>query len=363
MGRTPSGPRLDIIMESKNYKNGEFKNNSRTTVMQPGSFWTTLVDWCKGDQVRVPKSPPPIVKLNKYYFSQQPESGLRVTWLGHNTVIIEIDGYIILTDPVFSRRVSPVMGIGPKRFHEAPIKISELPDIDAVVISHDHYDHLDYQSIKELAPKTAKFYLPMGVGAHLESWGVKSEKIVELDWWEESRFNDDLLFAAVPARHFSGRGVLDRNKTQWSMWAIVGDGHRVFFGGDTGMCRAFLQAGDKYGPFDVTLIPIGAYGPNWPHIHLTPEEGVQAHLDVRGDLMIPVHWGTFNLAFHGWTEPVERLLVSAEQKDVRIAAPKPGEAVLPSQPVRIVRWWPDVYWERAETLPVKETAELAVLQE
>jgi L-ascorbate metabolism protein UlaG (beta-lactamase superfamily) len=348
MGRPPKGESLERVRMSQHYRDDEFKNDRPTGVMLPGTFWQTMGQWFSGDQVRVPKSPPPIVRLDENSFAQSPTSGLRITWLGHNTVMIEIDGYRILTDPVFSKRVSPIGWIGPKRFHDVPITIDELPEIDAVVISHDHYDHLDHKSIVDLAPKTRVFYMPLGVGSHLASWGISRDKIVEMGWWQENTISGQIKMVATPARHFSGRGPFDRNKTHWAAWAIIGTEHKVFFGGDTGLCDSFKLVGKKYGPFDVTLMPIGAYGPYWPEIHMTPEEAVQTHLDVKGGLLIPIHWGTFNLSFHAWTEPAERLMVETSRTGVSCAIPRAGEMVNSETPPALARWWPDIPWERAK---------------
>ena len=350
MGSAPRGRQLELIGLSENYRDGVFENSLPTTVMIPGTLWSSLAMWVQGDQVRVPKSPPPIVPLNNKSFDRPPVSGLRLTWLGHNTVLIEMDGVRILTDPVFSDRSSMISWAGPKRFHEAPISIADLPEIDAVIISHDHYDHLDHQSIVELARKTGVFYVPLGVGSHLSAWGVPAEKIRELDWWQEARTPEELRLACTPARHFSGRGMFDRNKTLWATWVIAGPRHRVFFGGDTGQLPAFKDIGDKYGPFDATLMPIGSYGPTWPQIHLTPEQAIQVHQEVRGGLFMPIHWGTFNLAYHGWTEPVERLTAAAPTAGVEVAVPRPGESVIPGSAPDLTRWWPELPWEKGPDL-------------
>jgi L-ascorbate metabolism protein UlaG (beta-lactamase superfamily) len=327
-GGTIKGERLQIISSSPQYSEGQFQNPVSTTVWgeQAGTFRLIKRFLTTNNDEREPAEQLPIKPITKEILSQKPKNGLRVFWLGHSSVLVEIDGYRVLTDPVFSDRVTPIQPLGPKRFHPNPIAIDDMPDIDAVVISHDHYDHLDQKSIELLAKNKVKFFVPLGVGAHLESWDVPAEQIVELDLWQEVRI-DKLLLTATPSRHFSGRGVWDRDKTLWVTWSIAGPQHRVFFGGDTGMFPGFAEIGKKLGPFDITLMPIGAYDLDWPYIHLFPEEAVQAHIDLRGKLLLPIHWGTFNLAFHPWREPVDRLQSSAAARQILVALPLPGEAV------------------------------------
>lgn len=267
-------------------------------------------------------------------------------------VLIEIDDYRVLTDPVWATSVSPFSFHGSQRFSAPPVALSELPTLNAVVISHDHYDHLDRAAITFLNGNTAaKFLVPLGVGARLESWGVPAERIVELDWWQEHVLGG-LTFAATPARHFSGRGLFDGDETLWSSWVIVGPTRRVFFSGDTGMFPGFTEIGRRYGPFDATLIETGGYSALWADVHLGPEQAVQAHQALRGRLMVPIHWGTFSMALHAWTEPVERVLVAAEAAGVTVAVPIPGESLEPNAPANVTRWWPAVPWRRASEAPI-----------
>lgn len=266
---------------------------------------------------------------------------LAVSWLGHSTALVEIDGYRVLTDPVWSNRCSPSDVVGPQRLHPPPIHLEGLPAVDAVVISHDHYDHLDIDTVLALAhTQRAPFFVPLGVGAHLRAWGIPEHRIVELDWQESAQVHD-LTVACVPARHFSGR-FLERDTTLWASWALVGPNHRVYFGGDTGYTGSFAQIGADYGPFDLTLLPIGAYNAGWPDIHMNPEEAVRAHLDLTdggAGLLVPVHWGTFRLAPHPWAEPVERLLAAAEPAGVGVAVPLPGQRIDPAAPKPSDPWW------------------------
>ncbi|ORV11059.1 hypothetical protein AWB95_14065 [Mycobacterium celatum] len=263
---------------------------------------------------------------------------LAVCWLGHATALVEIDGYRVLTDPVWSDRCSPSDVIGPQRMHPPPIELEGLPALDAIVISHDHYDHLDIDTVLALArTQWAPFFVPLGVGAHLRSWGIPEERIVELDWNERANV-DELTLVCTPARHFSGR-FLNRSTTLWASWALIGPRHRAYFGGDTGYTNSFAQIGAEHGPFDLTLLPVGAYNKAWPDIHTNPEEAVRAHLDVGGRVLLPIHWCTFRLAPHPWDEPVERLLTAAEASDVRVVVPKLGQRVDLSEPTEFEPWW------------------------
>ena len=269
---------------------------------------------------------------------EAPAGQIAVSWFGHSTALLEIDGYRVLTDPVWSERCSPSDVIGPGRMHPPPVPLEALPALDAIVVSHDHYDHLDIDTILALArSQWAPFVVPLGVGAHLRDWGIPDERIVELDWNEHAKI-DELTLICTPARHFSGR-FLNRNTTLWASWAIIGPAHRAYFGGDTGYTKSFAEIGADHGPFDVTLMPVGAYNRSWPDIHMNPEEAVQAHLDVNGRLLVPIHWCTFRLAPHPWAEPIERLLAAADASHVSVAVPKPGERVDPTATAQLEHWW------------------------
>lgn len=261
---------------------------------------------------------------------------LAATWLGHASVLIEIDGHRILADPMFSRRASPADFAGPRRLHPVPVMPEDLPPLDAVLISHDHYDHLDRATIAALLRSSAApFLVPLGVGAHLRAWGVPPARIVELDWGAGQDIGP-LRIVCTPARHFSGR-LFRRNGTLWASWVIAGRAHRVFFGGDTGYTAAFSEIGRHYGPFDLTVLPIGAYADAWPDIHMTPEEAVRAHRDLGGAALLPIHWATFDLALHSWAEPIERLLRAAGAETV--AVPRPGGRFVVTRPPAVERWW------------------------
>ena len=262
-----------------------------------------------------------------------------ITWFGHSTFLLQIEGKTILLDPIFSRSPSPFQALGPQRFSPLAATIAELPDIDIVLISHDHYDHLDYASIRQLAAKTAMFLVPLGLAAHLQRWGVSDRQIVELDWWDERSFAG-FKFVCTPARHFSGRTLTDRFATLWCSWVIESRQTKLFFSGDSGYGPHFRQIGDNYGPFDLTLLECGQYDPLWTNIHMIPELTAQAHSDLRGKRMIPMHWGAFVLAFHSWTEPVERVLAAGAKIGATIITPELGETVaFTSQHIATHDWW------------------------
>jgi L-ascorbate metabolism protein UlaG (beta-lactamase superfamily) len=265
---------------------------------------------------------------------------LAATWFGHTSVLLEIDGRRVLTDPLWSRRTSPVPGFGPRSLHEPPVPLTALGEVDVVLVSHDHYDHLDRPTVVALARRTAAtFVVPLGVGAHLRTWGVASDRIVERDW-NEAAVLAGLTFTCLEARHFSGRGFR-RNTTQWAAWKVAGPSHAVYVAGDTGASAVHARTGAEHGPFDLTLVPVGAYAELWPDIHTTPEEAVAAHVALRGSTMLPVHWATFALGFHGWAEPAERTVRAAEAHGVGLALPRPGQRLELSRPDagRGSPWW------------------------
>jgi L-ascorbate metabolism protein UlaG (beta-lactamase superfamily) len=342
LGAAPTGERLVRMQRSPNFRDGAFRNPEATSMAMRGGMGDMLKRWLFGGEQRVPPGPLPIVTLTRADFEKAPASGLRATWLGHSTVLVEIDGARVLFDPVWARRASPSSLVGPKRFHPPPLPIEQLPPLDAIVASHDHYDHLDRGVIRALARSAAqtraRFVVPLGVGAHLEKWGVSPDRITELDW-SESTTVGALKLTATPARHFSGRGLTDRNHTLWASFSVAGPRHRIFHSGDTGPFAGFEQIGSEHGPFDLTLIKIGAYGYNWPDIHLTPEQAVEAHAHLRGVVLLPIHWATFNLAYHAWDEPAARVVAAAVARGTRLVMPRPGESIEPANAPAVRPWW------------------------
>lgn len=324
--------------KSRLYVNGQFRNPVATWSGAPPNLLRVLREYATGKEVRRPKSPIPVVARRREDYDVAPESGLRATWMGHASSLVEIDGHRLLLDPVWSARCSPVSILGPKRFHPPPIALNALPVLDAVIISHDHYDHLDFATVRELATHDVTFIVPTGVGAHLRLWGVSANKIITLDWGEHTTIGS-LTITALPARHFSGRWIGDRNKTQWASWTIIGNRHRVYYSGDSGYFPGFVDIGRDCGPFDLSIIAMGAYATAWPDVHLNPEEALTVHREVRGKVLLPVHWGTFQLAMHSWFEPADRMIAAAAETDDVVVIPKPGEFVEPSRLEGRTPWW------------------------
>jgi L-ascorbate metabolism protein UlaG (beta-lactamase superfamily) len=337
MGGRATGDRAERVGRSPQFADGKFHNTVPASQVAVASAPRLLAAAVTNRVRRHPSSPIPVVTPE----TGGDPNGLYVTWYGHSSALIEIEGRRVLVDPVWSDRCSPSRLVGPKRMHEPPVALRDLPPIDAVLISHDHYDHLDMETVRHLVDlQAAPFLVPLGVGAHLESWGVPATRIIELDWDEKATVSG-VEFVATAARHFSGRGF-SRDETLWASWVIKGPTRRAFYSGDTGYFPGFAAIGETHGPFDVTLVQVGAYGDAWPDIHMFPEDGVATHIDVKGGLMVPVHWGTFNLALHDWAEPVDRTWREAKARDVRLAVPRPGERVDVDDPPAVDAWWQSI---------------------
>ncbi|MHB8302930.1 MAG: MBL fold metallo-hydrolase [Acidobacteriaceae bacterium] len=323
----PTLPAASVFQPAEKLRD-TFLNPVPTVVMRPGSFWRTLRRFATERRRSDPERPVGPFHTDPTIYAGPSTEGLRVTWMGHSTVLIEIDGYRILTDPVWGQRASFVSWAGPKRFYPPTISLEDLPPLDAVLISHDHYDHLDAASIRHLATLLQKaptqFICSIGVGRFLESCGIERQRIAELNWGETASVDRNIHITATPARHFSGRGLWGRNRTLWSSFVVRGNRHNIFFGADSGMFPGFQTIGDAYGPFDLTMLEIGAYGADWPDIHMGPANATQAHIALKGKLLLPIHWGLFNLAFHPWREPVEWVMRESEQHGIRLMLPQPG---------------------------------------
>ncbi len=338
-GARASGLRLERMRSSPRYADGTFRNVAPVTPgLKKGTVTPTIAEFLWGGQRRTPPGPlPSMSPLTEW--TRRAETGLRATWLGHSTVLLEIDGTRVLTDPVWGERASPVTFAGPRRFQPVPVPIAALPPLDAVVVSHDHFDHLDYPTILELAKLDVPFVTSLGVGAHLEAWGVPAARITELDWWEEVELRSGLTVTAAPSQHFSGRGLSDRNSTLWSSLVLRGPRHAVFFSGDTGLTPEYALIRDRLGPFDLVMLEVGAFHPAWGDIHLGPENALEALALLGGKSFLPVHWGTFNLAIHAWDEPAETLLRLAPARGAHLVMPRLGQPVEPSRAESVSPWW------------------------
>ncbi|HYN67578.1 MAG TPA: MBL fold metallo-hydrolase [Ornithinibacter sp.] len=334
MGGRPAGERLARVQQSPAYRAGAFHNTSRGTSSMPSGQRDVLRRFRENSETRRPALPIPVVSA-----AHEPRAeGVHVTWFGHASCLVEVDGVRLLMDPVWSERCSPSQHVGPRRLHAVPVPLAGLGRIDAVVISHDHYDHLDMDTIRALVGlTTAVFLVPLGVGAHLDAWGVPPSRVIECDW-EEGHDVRGVRVTAVEAQHFSGRG-LRRDGTLWASWVLAGRGGKVFFSGDSGFFDGYARLGADHGPFDLSLMAVGAYDPAWRDIHLDPEEAVEATRLLRGGLLVPIHWCTFVLAPHPWAEPVERLLVAAATHGTPVAVPRVGDRVDPVVPPGLDAWW------------------------
>ena len=328
-----SDPTLQNKIESSpQYRDGKFDDMGNALDMSFTDYVSTTWEFLFTRNDRTPDTELPVRQVDLSHFNNEDSNQLSVTWLGHSSLMINIDGYKILAE-----RISV---FGPTRFNgDVPLDIRQIPKIDAVIISHDHYDHLNKFSVQHLIEKSDKFIVPLAVGAQLVDWGVPRDKIVELDWWQEYSLDPKLMVAATPAQHFSGRGITDRNKTLWASWVIETPFHKLFFSGDSGYFAGFKQIGDKYGPFDMTFIECGAYGKSWPKVHMFPEQTVQAHLDLKGNVLHPIHWATFNLALHPWYEPMERLTIAADYRNIKTATPAVGETTVYGMRRPTAKWW------------------------
>ncbi len=322
---------FDAVRTSPQFRDGKFRNQAakhKTSLAKSLKImWKFAFD---KPAHTVPKGSIPVRPLTRQDLLDAPDNTL--FRLGHSTLLLKMSNEFYLTDPVFSERASPVQWAGPQRFHQSPISIAELPPIKAVILSHDHYDHLDYAAVKQLAAKTEHFITPLGVGDILISWGIGAAKVRQLDWWEATTIRGVRL-VATPAQHFSGRGLTNGNGTLWSSWVIEHRGLRVFFSGDSGYFDGFKAIGDKFGPFDVTMIETGAYDAQWPDVHMQPEETLQ------GKWLMPVHNGTFDLALHAWHEPFDRIARLAFERGVKLATPEMGQPLALTAPHAGSHWW------------------------
>lgn len=333
-GGVAEGARLARMQASPQWHNGRFENTP--PYVSDMSILRELHD-LMGEEVRAPTFDVPVQKMRAEDLARPATPGLRARWLGHASALVEVDGVRILTDPVFSRRASPFQFVGPERLHPAPLPLEQWQNIDAVVISHDHFDHLDMATIQHLAQGGTHFYVGLGVGAHLERWQVPAAQIHEMDWWEQANIKG-VTIVCTPARHYSGRTSMN-NSTLWASWLVKGPTHSAYYSGDTGYAGHFKAIREKLGAPELALVKVGAYGDSWTDIHMTPESAIQAVQDLGATALLPVHWATFNLAYHAWAEPIQRTLVAAKSTGVQVVTPRVGEAFEFGQPFVNHPWY------------------------
>ncbi|NOT76380.1 MAG: MBL fold metallo-hydrolase [Cyclobacteriaceae bacterium] len=336
-GKLPSGKRLERIKNSPNYKDGSFMNLIETPMLSEDTSYPKMMKeffFSKGIN-REPTKTLPSIKTNLKTLDGAP----MIVWFGHSTYLIIVDGKKILVDPVFSAYASPVQYFGSKNYAVTnPYAIEDFPDVDLVVISHDHYDHLDYNTVLKLKSKTKFFCVPLGIGSHLEYWGVEESKIKEFDWWQTEEVVTGVELTSTPARHFSGRGF-KRGQTLWSSYVLKVGKYKLFIGGDSGYDESFKKIGEKYGPFDIVMLECGQYDKKWPYIHMMPEQTVQASIDLQANVLLPVHWGKFTLALHPWTEPIDRAVKAADSLKAKLTTPVIGDPIRLDSIAPGSKWW------------------------
>ncbi len=353
LGERATGERLARMTRSPLWHDGHFVNPQPMWNDMIGAFTSALTS--TNDDAS-PSAAVPVQHPTAQSLHELPASGLRITWFGHSSTLVELDGVRVLTDPIWSDRPSPISSLGPRRWFAPLIALDSLPPIDAVVISHDHFDHLDQATIVAMRSWASVFLVPLGVGAHLERWGIPASRIQELDWWDSTNVRG-VTIVATPARHASGRISPRSDRTLWAGYAMLGPGHRVFYSGDTGLHTTFADIGTRLGPFDVAMIEAGQYNAAWPDWHMGPEQAVEASRLVHAKVMMPVHWALFKLAMHGWTEPVERALVAGRCLGVTVITPQPGQSIDPTLADRAgtTSWWPKVPWSTVAETPIVAT--------
>jgi L-ascorbate metabolism protein UlaG (beta-lactamase superfamily) len=335
-GQNPSGKRLERIQKSPHYQKEAFQNLNLTPELAEGAtYWDLIKAYIPKVENQEPSRPLPSVKTDlKNIQSDKPI----VVWFGHSSYFMRIEGKNILVDPVFSGHASPVSFFGKNYAGSNVYSVDDFPELDLLVISHDHYDHLDYETIKKLQPKVKKVITSLGVGSHLERWGYNEAQITELDWWEKTSLDSTFALTAAPARHFSGRGF-KRMQTLWSSFILKTPNYNIYLGGDSGYDTHFKEIGEKYGPFDLAILECGQYNEFWKYIHLMPEETAQVAVELKAKVLLPVHWGKFTLGLHSWTDPIERVVKKAKELNQAITTPMIGEKVEINGTYPTKEWW------------------------
>lgn len=342
-GKLPDGPRLEKIKASANWRDGQFHNETATPMMTNGksrlsALWEFI--FAKRKDVK-PANALPAIKTDLQALDPAEDS---VIWLGHSSWFMQISGHKILIDPVFSQYAAPFSFLNKAFPGDYPWSAADMPDIDYLIISHDHWDHLDYQTLRELKPKVKHIVTPLGVGSHLEAWGFAAEKISERDWYESVNLEDSLTIHVLPARHFSGRG-LNANKTLWASFMFVTPDKKIFYSGDSGYGPHFKKIGEQFGPIDLAIMENGQYDTGWQNIHMLPEETANAAVDVKTKVMLPGHAGRFAMANHAWYDPWLRITAASKDKPYQLLAPEMGEVVDINNP----RLFSGTWWQPTPT--------------
>ena len=335
-GKLPSGKHKQQLQTSANYKDKGFENLSYTPMMAANaSYWKMLREFFSKNKNVTPPAKLPFVKtgLNKIE-SAAPS----IVWFGHSSYLLKIGSKTFLIDPVFSGNAAPLSFMVKAFPGSNEYKADDMPAIDYLILTHDHYDHLDFKTLMKLKKKVKHIYCSLGISSHLRYWGFDENIITEMDWWDEKKIDDNILLAATPARHFSGRGI-KRAQTLWSSFVIKTNNYSLYLGGDSGYDAHFKAIGDKYGPFDLVLLEAGQYNTMWPHIHMMPEQTVQAAVDLKAKALMPVHWGKFTLAMHAWDEPIKRVAARAKELNMPLLTPQIGEPVIVGEPNKTKEWW------------------------
>ncbi|MFA9214407.1 MAG: MBL fold metallo-hydrolase [Candidatus Methylacidiphilales bacterium] len=335
-GQLPTGNRLERVKKSPNFRDGAFQNQHFTPDLAEGtSYFDILKAYLNKTKLSEPKQNIPSIKTNLLALDS---SKTQIIWFGHSSYFIKTNGLNILIDPVFSGNASPVSFFAKNYDGANEYNVDDFPELDMVIITHDHYDHLDYKTIDKLKHKTKHFYTSLGVGAHLNSWGITDDKISEFDWWDSLKISDDIQLIATPARHFSGR-KFKRNQTLWASYILKTPTENIFLGGDSGFDTHFKEIGNKYGPFDMALLECGQYNKMWGYIHMMPEQVVQAAIDLNTKVLMPVHWSKFTLALHPWNEPIKQVTTIAKQNNIKTTTPLIGQPVIINQNYPDSIWW------------------------
>jgi len=339
-GAKPSSSDIDRYRKSPNWSDGKFVNIEETSMsISPWKIPEIMYKQFKARSQRQPDVPLDVVPLDLDNL-MAPSEKAKFVWYGHSVILMNINGKTVLIDPMLGPDASPIGPVRTRRFSDNTIDlIDDLPEIDLMLITHDHYDHLDLHSIERLKSKTKQYYVGLGAKRHLVKWGVDPEDIIEFDWWDEASFND-IHITFTPSRHFSGRGLTDRAKCLWGGWVFKTATENIWFSGDGGYGNHFKEIGKKFGPFDFAFMECGQYNENWAQIHMFPEESVQAALDAGVNKAMPVHWGAFTLAPHHWTDPAERFMLAAIEKKLHFTLPRLGEVFMADRS-RAARWWLD----------------------